>query len=98
MTSRTKRRSGAGRPRNDPGPEGWSPTAAHHARLEAHITIREIRDTLEDRFAITLSARAVEHYFLPPKHPSSRAPFQAAATAIAKILGVDREELGAAGG
>lgn len=91
-------RSRAGRPANDPGPLGWSPNAAQQARLDARLTNREIRDELDARFAIVLSSRTVDNYFLPASHPAARPPAAAVALAIAKILGVTREELGAAAG
>lgn len=83
-----------GRPANDPGIHGWNPDAAQLARMEAGITVRSIRDSLEDDFGIVLSERSVDNYFAAGHSPSSRAPRAEVADAIATILGVDRADLG----
>lgn len=90
----TEAKNLGGRPANDPGVHGWDPDAAQVARLEARLTVRAIRDALEDRHGITLSERAVDHYFLSPPNPSARAPRAEVADAIAKILGVARADIG----
>ncbi len=89
-----RKQVGRGRPFNDPGPLGWDSDRANSVRLDAGVTVRKVRDRLEDDFGVVLSERAVDCYFLPAGHANGRAPRASVCSAIASILGVKRAELG----